>query len=48
VTARGPNRFRIVLSYQAGPTAGDGGEWEVTFDEAGRVVAVAGRMRWIS
>jgi len=30
------------LGYQAGPTAGDGGQWAVTFDEAGRVVAVAG------
>ncbi|CUS04334.2 protein of unknown function [Candidatus Promineifilum breve] len=48
VTRRSANRFRIALGYQAGPLAGDGGEWEVTFDDEGRVVNVDGEIRWLS
>ena len=40
--------FRIRFGCQAGPLAGDGGEWEVAFDPQGRVVSVDPGPCWIS
>lgn len=37
VDARTPLQCRIELSYVAGPTLGDGGTWDVVFNEDGTV-----------
>ena len=42
------SRFAISFGCQAGPTAGDGGGWDVEFDEHGQVVAVDGGVLWVS
>lgn len=44
----GDGHFAINLGCQAGPLAGDGGSWEVTFDDEGNVVDVTGGQTWIS
>ena len=40
--------FRIEFGCQAGPLAGDGGEWDVLFDAEGSVSRVTGGGSWIS
>jgi hypothetical protein len=40
--------FRISFGCQAGPLAGDGGEWEVVFDNRGNVCSLSGGHSWIS
>jgi hypothetical protein len=40
--------FRIEFGCQAGPLAGDGGEWDVLFDVEGSVSRVTGGASWIS
>ena len=44
----GPLEFRIEFGCQAGPLAGDGGEWDVLFDADGSVSRVTGGASWIS
>lgn len=40
--------FNISFGCQAGPLAGDGGDWEVVFDAAGKVGSLSGGFSWIS
>jgi len=40
--------FRITFSCLANPLAGDGGSWEVEFDDRGTVRSLTGGGRWIS
>jgi hypothetical protein len=42
------NKYIIEFGCQAGPLAGDGGEWEVTFDDQDNVVLCKGSNFWIS
>ena len=44
----GPLRFRIAFRCVPGPMVGDGGEWEVEFDDEGRVVTCFGDVLWMS
>ena len=44
----GKGRFLIGFGCQAGPLAGDGGEWEVRFDEHDAVASVVPGVFWIS
>ncbi len=44
----GPRRYRIDFGFLAGPTAGDGGEWEVQYDGEKRVVSAESDSFWIS
>ena len=48
VKERGPSRYWIAFGCVVGPTAGDGGEWEVAFDEEGRVSEIIPGSRWIA
>jgi len=41
------NKLKIEFSCQAGPTAGDGGEWDVVFD-GDTVASISGGMNFIS
>lgn len=43
-----PSVFLIAFGCQAGPLAGDGGEWMVGFDEHGQVVSVEPGLCWTS
>ena len=40
--------FRISFGCQAGPLAGDGGVWNVAFDDRGNVSSLSGGLTWIS
>ncbi len=40
--------FLISFGFQADPLAGDGGDWEVRFDEEGSVVSIVPGVFWIS
>jgi len=40
--------FLISFGCQAGPLAGDGGEWEVRFDENGAVMSTEPGTFWVS
>jgi hypothetical protein len=40
--------FHIAFGCQAGPLAGDGGEWEVQYDSDGSVFQVTVGTAWIS
>jgi len=42
------DKYIIELGFQAGPLAGDGGEWEVTFDGYDKVVECISESTWIS
>jgi hypothetical protein len=46
-TQLGEDRFEIFFGCTAGPDAGDGGSWEVTF-HGNDVLSVTEKMRWIS
>ena len=48
VTQLGPNRYRIRFGYVAGGTAGDGGQWDVTFDEDGSVLSAESGIAWLN
>lgn len=39
--------FAISFGCQAGPTSGDGGNWNVEFDDRGHVVSLQGGLSWI-
>ena len=41
-------RFSIEFGCAAGPTAGDGGSWEVEFDASGGVIRCEGKDMWIA
>jgi len=43
-----PSVFQIAVGCQAGPLAGDGGEWVVEFDAQGRVISAEAGSQWIS
>lgn len=43
-----PMAYSISLGCVAGPCAGDGGDWDVVFDESGAVSKVTGGASWIS
>jgi hypothetical protein len=45
---RGPLLFEVDFGCSPGPFLGDGGEWEVEFDEAGAVVQATATGFWIS
>jgi len=47
VQSRGEDTYKIAFSCQAGPTAGDGGEWEVVFD-GDTVASITGGLNYIS
>jgi hypothetical protein len=47
VQSRDKEKYKIEFSCQAGPTAGDGGEWEVVF-EGDTVVSITGGRTYIS
>ena len=47
VNGRG-NRFHIDFGCSPAPLVGDGGEWDVTFDKANRVIACRSGGFWIS
>ena len=40
--------FGISFSCLAGPLAGDGGEWQVVFDNSGKVRSISGGLLWVS
>ena len=42
------DRFTIGFGCTAGPNAGDGGEWEVSFDENDHVAELKGGVLWIA
>ncbi len=44
----GNNCFKIEIGYHAGGTTGDGGDWEVTFDDEGNVVNIIHGGFWIA
>lgn len=44
----GVRRYSVVFGCQAGPTAGDGGEWMVAFGDEGDVVELSSGHLWIS
>ncbi len=48
VEDQGEGRWRISFGCQAGPLAGDGGEWEVKFDGDGEVTEGWQPSMWIS
>ena len=43
-----PNTFRVDFGYQAGPEAGDGGRWIVTFNSDGSIESSTLGEMWIS
>ena len=43
-----PQKYSVSFGCQAGPTAGDGGEWQVTYGEGSQVLAVSGGRTWVS
>jgi hypothetical protein len=47
VQPRGEDKYKIEFSCQAGPTAGDGGEWDVVFD-GDTVASITGGLNFIS
>jgi len=42
------DKYKIEFGCQAGPLAGDGGEWEVSFDGGDKVMVCSGGKTWIS
>ena len=44
----GTDQFRIEFGCVAGPTAGDGGEWDVLFDARHRVKRIDLLLTWVS
>lgn len=48
VTPTGDNQFQIEVGYLAGELCGDGGAWDVTFDNDGQVIKITGGLSWIS
>ena len=48
VKTRGPHLFEVEFGCLVAPLAGDGGEWDVEFDEMGAVVRATGTGFWIS
>ena len=47
VKGRG-RKFRIAFGCVPGPMVGDGAEWDVEFDKAGRVIRIEPDTMWIS
>lgn len=48
VDEMGPNTFKIEYGCQAGPLAGDGGDWTVGFDDNDNVVTCVAGSAWMS
>ena len=48
VKTRGPHLFEVEFGCLVAPLAGDGGMWEVEFDEVGAVAHVTATGFWIS
>ena len=48
VKTRGQHRFEVEFGCLVAPLAGDGGMWEVEFDESGAVAHVTSTGFWIS
>jgi hypothetical protein len=46
--ALGAARFSIEFSCQAGPLAGDGGEWDISFNKDGSFLTISQLTQWIS
>ncbi|MEO8484299.1 MAG: hypothetical protein ABI634_18970 [Acidobacteriota bacterium] len=43
-----PQRFEVKFGCLPGPMVGDGGEWVVEFDAAGKVIECKGGAMWMS
>ena len=48
VSPLGPLRYRIAFGCLAAPLAGDGGEWDVEFDEQNGVLRVEPGISWMA